>query len=308
MIYSYLRYPGSKRRVLDILIPKFPDGIKDFREPFFGSGSVTIGFLQSPKAKDCTKVVVGDLYTELWAFWVAVQKNPRRVKELVYYYMEQICPTKKIIMSTPKEESEAYTKLYEQSILEARTLWDWTQKVECEKMTLEERAARFAIVNRISFSAMGDSGSLSKDRFSEFNPVDIEKIDGLSELLARVEILNETFQVTMSNVTKDSFIFLDPPYARQEESGLYGKGGNTHKGFPHKELADLCKTLECPWLMTYDDSVIVRQLYQGCLLTPFSFQYTLAKKAAEDALAGEELLISNYYSDEDDADIDLSDI
>lgn len=307
MIYSYLRYPGSKRRVLDILIPKFPEGIKDWREPFFGSGSVTIGFLQSPKSKDCTKVIVGDLYTELWAFWKAVQDNPAKVKELVYHFMDTICPTKKILLSTSKDGSEAYNKLYEQSIEEAITLWDWTQKVECEKMTLEERAARFAIVNRISFSAMGDSGSLSKDRFSEFNPVDIEKIDGLSELLANVEIWNTSFEETMSNLTKDSFIFLDPPYARQEDSGLYGKGGDTHKGFPHRELADLCKTLECPWLMTYDDSVIVRQLYAGCNLVPFQFDYTMAQVPKEDALAGEELLISNYYNAEDE-EVDLDDI
>lgn len=298
MIYSYLRYPGSKRRVLDILIPKFPDGIKDWREPFFGSGSVTIGFLQSPKAKDCNKVIVGDLYTELWAFWSAVQKNPQRVKEVVYYVMANMCPTKTALASMMNDGSEAYKLLQEKAIEEAKALWDWTQKADCEKMSLEERAARFAIVNRISFSAMGDSGSLSKDRYSEFNPIDIEKIDGLSQLLANVEIWNEPFQKTMADTTAESFIFLDPPYARQEDSGLYGRGGSTHKGFPHRELADLCKTLNCPWLMTYDDSVIVRQLYQGCHLVPFQFDYTMAKTASEDALAGEELLISNYYSQE----------
>ena len=85
MIYSCLSYPGAKRKVINELLEIMPDGITDWREPFFGGGSVSIGFLQSHKAKDCKRFLVGDLYTELWAFWVAIQKDPKQVEQYVWY-------------------------------------------------------------------------------------------------------------------------------------------------------------------------------------------------------------------------------
>ena len=49
-------------------------------------------------------------------------------------------------------------------------------------------------------------------------------------------------------------------------------------------------------MMTYDDSIAIRKWYdkEGIYLEPFKLTYTMAGKTATDALAGEELLISNY--------------
>lgn len=98
--------------------------------------------------------------------------------------------------------------------------------------------------------------------------------------------------------------------------------GSTHHGFPHQHFADYTKALPYKWFVTYDDSVIVRQLFKGntyfgepCLFRPFTIPggYTMAGKTAEDALAGEELFIANYDIDnvnsigldDDDSDFDF---
>ena len=139
-----------------------------------------------------------------------------------------------------------------------------------------------------------------------FSPDKFSNVYYVSKLIQPLEIVNESFTETMKNVTDTSFIFLDPPYIAQEKSGLYGKKGNTHKGFPHQELADMCKELKCKWLMTIDDSIAARKLYGGCNIERFFIQYTMAGKRAEDALAGEELLISNYelYPEESFEELD----
>ena len=59
MIYSCIAYPGSKRKCIDDIMELVPDGVTDWREPFMGSLSVTLGFLQSDKSKDCKRFVVG---------------------------------------------------------------------------------------------------------------------------------------------------------------------------------------------------------------------------------------------------------
>jgi DNA adenine methylase len=294
MIYSCLSYPGAKRKVIGELLELFPDGIEDWREPFLGGGSVSIGFLQSEKAKDCKKFIVGDLYSEIWAFWVGIQRDPARVESHMKEYFYSFCPTHDTVAAMEPGD-EDYQALYDLAIEEGRKFWDWTQKDDTIKgMDLYQRAARFFLVNRVSFSSLSDSGSLSKNRFIQFNPRMFDRAYEVSKVIQRLEILNAPFQETMAGVTDKSFVFLDPPYIAQEGSSLYGKKGSTHKGFPHQELADLCKQLPCKWLMTLDDSIKARKLYDGCTIERFFIQYTMALKSAEDALAGEELLIGNY--------------
>ena len=41
-----LRYPGGKSRVAKDFIPRFPNDIGQFREPFLGGGSVALLFTQ----------------------------------------------------------------------------------------------------------------------------------------------------------------------------------------------------------------------------------------------------------------------
>lgn len=294
MIYSCLSYPGAKRKVIGELLELFPDGIEDWREPFLGGGSVSIGFLQSEKAKDCKKFIVGDLYSEIWAFWVGIQRDPARVESHMKEYFYSFCPTHDTVAAMEPGD-EDYQALYDLAIEEGRKFWDWTQKDDTIKgMDLYQRAARFFLVNRVSFSSLSDSGSLSKNRFIQFNPRMFDRAYEVSKVIQHLEILNAPFQETMAGVTDKSFVFLDPPYIAQEGSSLYGKKGSTHKGFPHQELADLCKQLPCKWLMTLDDSIKARKLYDGCTIERFFIQYTMALKSAEDALAGEELLIGNY--------------
>lgn len=302
-VKSILRYPGGKGRVLPKLLSCMPDGIEDWREPFFGGGSVTLGFLQSSKSKDCKKFVVGDLYPEVYSMWKAIQQCPNEVAQKVYEYMGTWCPTHEAIVDLERNSDE-YKAGFEQAIKEGKAFWDWASNVDCNTLSLAERAARFIIINRTSFSGMGDSGSMTNDQLMGFKSSDVERVYELSRLLQPVEILNASYEVTMSNVDKEkTFVFLDPPYYNQAKTPMYGKKGNMHKGFPHEAFAEFTKQLDCKWLITYDDSVMVRKMYYGCKITPFRFAYTMAGNTAEDALAGEEVLISNYYSESvDDAE------
>lgn len=303
MIYSGLSYPGSKRRVMDRLLPLFPDGIEDWREPFFGSGAVTFAFLQSNKSKDCKRLLVGDLATEIWAYHQGCKVAAPEASEIAKQWFTREVPTHSKLVAMDKLDPD-YEKVREQVIKEGLSLWEQMQKVDTTQLSIAQRCARTFLTNRISFSGMGDSGSMSKDQLCKFRLEHINKILDVQPLLEKVEIINAPFQETMANTDRDrSFVFLDPPYYAQEGSGLYGRNGDTHKGFPHKEFAEFTRSLNCKWLVTYDDSPFVRKMFRGCHVVPFQFDYTLAGNKSEDALAGEELLIANY-SIESDASYD----
>lgn len=154
-----LRYPGGKWKALPKILPLIPENIEDWREPFFGGGSVTLGYIQSHKFT-AKRLLVGDLSTEIWAFWEGIKLYSEEVARLVKEFFIEKAPTQlKVANMTGIEDN--YQEIYDKALSEGRELWKWLQEVDCEKMTLPERAARTFISNRISFSAMTDSGTLS---------------------------------------------------------------------------------------------------------------------------------------------------
>lgn len=338
MAQPVVSYPGAKWRFYPYMVDYFPLDMKVYLEPFFGGGSVGLSVADDPRFTQLERIVVGDLYTDMWAMWTGIKQDPAAVEEIATKWFLEKCPTHELMrasdisrvtmvdyigdnegkyLSDPnlsEEQRKIITErleIYNKGIAEADAFWKWSQSVDTSKMTIEERAARMLLVNKVSFSGMGDSGSLSKDQFCDFKLDKLKPIYDANRILKNFEILNVSFEDTMKEGLKhnanDVFCFLDPPYAKQESSGLYGKGGSTHHGFPHQHFADYTKALPYKWFVTYDDSVIVRKLFSGktyfdkdCLFRPFTIPggYTMAGKTAEDALAGEELFIANYDIDD----------
>mgnify|MGYP004497262827 CR=1 FL=1 len=334
MAEPVVSYPGAKWRFYPYMVDYFPTDMKTFVEPFFGGGSVSLSVADDNRFTKLERMIGGDLYTEMWAFWQGIKTNPDSVVEIATKMITEKCPHQQEVHNSGFhgetarkylaggefenfENSDMFTEadkknikdklaLYNLACDEGKTFWNWAETVDTTQMTLEERAARMILVNKISFSGMGDAGSISKDQFCDFRLDKLNAVYDASRLLQRIEILNVSFEDTMKFAEEspsDSFIFLDPPYAKQESSGLYGKGGSTHKGFPHEHFAEFTKGMHAKWFMTYDDSVIVRKLFQGktvlgdkVYMLPFKIPggYTMAGKTAEDALDGEELFLANY--------------
>lgn len=316
MAQPVISYPGAKWRFYPYMKEYFPRDMKTFIEPFFGGGSVSLSVADDPYFNKVERIIGGDLAPEVWAHWVGIRDNAPDVVDICYKWWKEKCPLhNQYLKDGIDENAENYEELYNALIEEGQNFWKWSQTVDCTTLSLPERAARLFLVNRISFSGMGDSGSMSKDQFMNFKLNRTERILMAQPLLQRMEILNVSFEDTMKYANddpKNTFIFLDPPYWKQEESGLYGKGGDTHKGFPHEEFCKHTRTMQCKWFMTYDDSVYVRRQFRGrddhgkkIHILPFVIPggYTMAGKTSEDALAGEELFIANYKLDQTDENL-----
>lgn len=343
MAKPIVSYPGAKWKFIkDGMLDYFPTDMKVFIEPFFGGGSVSLSVADDPRFTKLERMIGGDLYSEMWAFWTGIKTDPSAVEEIATKWFNESCPHQtevhnsgfhgdvarsymnggehenfedsEVLTEADKQRIRDNLKLYKIACGEGQKFWDWAESVDTSTMSIPERAARMLLVNKISFSGMGDAGSISKDQFCDFT---LDKISGIyetSKLLQRIEIYNVSFEETMkygNEKPEDSFIFLDPPYAAQESSGLYGKNGSTHHGFPHEHFAEFTKEMKCKWFMTYDDSVIVRKLFAGktaisdkVYMEPYKTKYTMAGQVAEDALAGEELFLANYdISNSSDEDI-----
>ena len=303
LIKSPLRYPGGKSRAIKFLFQFLPKNIDEFREPFFGGGSFSLYLAQNPQYKH-TKIYANDVNSELFCFWQSLQTRPN---ELIKGILEL-----KNAFSNGRD-------LY-RFILARR-------ESNVENVSQLTRAIDFFILNRITFSGVVDSGGYSQKAYEcRFTPSSVERLATAHKILGNIAFSNSDYveflgdNVGEKNANKNAkssenphnnnnktsenlhkktaqkniFLFLDPPYFSATKSKLYGKKGILHTHFDHQKLCENLKSTKHTFLLTYDSSDFIRELYKDFCLLEWDLQYGMNNVNSASAAMGKELLISNF--------------
>ena len=156
-------------------------------------------------------------------------------------------------------------------------------------------AVRFFVLNRITFSGTVDSGGYSQQAFERrFTDSSIVRLQKLAACLTSIQITIGDYEDLLSKEGDSVFIFLDPPYFSATKSKLYGVKGSLHTNFDHDRFAKNLQQCQHHWLLTYDDSPEIRQLFSFAKITEWTLQYGMNNYKQTVAIAGQELLIQNY--------------
>jgi len=264
MIKSPLRYPGGKSRAIKIIDPLIPD-FQEFREPFLGGGSV---FFHTKQKFPGRKYWVNDLYLELFRFWSESQTNLDKVVDQV--------------------------EKWKAEFLDGRQLHRFLVD-NIKTLSPTETGAAFFVLNRVTFSGTSESGGFSNQAFlKRFTPSSIDRLKKIDVVLKDSKITNLDFQEVVDAAGKDVFIFLDPPYYSASKSALYGKNGNMHKGFDHERLAEVMKKTNHKWLITYDNSDYIRELFSFANIFTWELTYGMRNVNKDSEQKEKEIFISNY--------------
>ena len=264
-IKSPLRYPGGKSRAVRQIMRYAPDTITELREPFVGGGSVFIFFKQKFPHLN---IWINDLNADLIAFWkTAQQNNAALVAEITHI---------------------------KKSRADGRALFYELRNATVDSLSEFERAVRFFVLNRISFSGTVDAGGYSQRAFEKrFTWSSIERVAKVEPLLANVTITQLDYSALLGG--ENAFIFLDPPYLEATKSRLYGKGGKLHTSFDHTRFAEAMKKCTAhQWLITYDDSPVIRRNFSFAHIYTWELQYGMNNYMQGSAAKGKELFITNY--------------
>ena len=263
-----LRYPGGKSRAITKISEFFPDLSKydQFREPFVGGGSVA---LWVTKTYPDLLIWVNDLYEPLYNFWVQLQTNGSEMQE---------------ILSTIKKENPDPDK--------AKELF-----IECKNQVSTgddlDRAVAFYIINKCSFSGLGENSSFSAQASdSNFSMNGIEKLSGYQELIKYWKITNLSYEHMLDG--KGSFIYLDPPY--EIGSNLYGKKGGMHKYFHHTRFSEACCNSNHNMLVSYNSSNLNKRRFADWNAAEYDHTYTMRSTGdyIKEQKKRKELVLTNY--------------
>ena len=264
-----LRYPGGKSRATKFLTPKFPQDIKDYREPFIGGGSVAIEFT---KLNPDASVWVNDLYNPLYNFWCILRDEPQELYEVIKGYKEDY--------GTPELARQLFNEM----------------KIQLNHEETEDfyRAVAFYIVNKCSFSGLTESSSFSQQAsVSNFSMNGIEKIPEYGKMIKDWKITNYGYDSLLTD-DKAVFTYLDPPYDIKDN--LYGRKGSMHKGFDHDKFAADCSDCSLDQLISYNSDQLVKDRFKDWSAAEFDLTYTMRSvgEYMREQKKRKELLLFNY--------------
>ena len=264
-----LRYPGGKSRAVPKLCQWLPENITEYREPFFGGGSMAI---EMTKRYPDLPIWVNDLYKPLYNFWLVLRDDGD-------YLYDQLIQLKQ---RHPDQGS-------------ARQLFlDAKEKVNELDIGYKDKAVAFYIINKCSFSGLTESSSFSKQASdSNFSIRGIENLKYYSKLIKNWKITSLDYSELQSDES-DVFIYADPPY--NVKDNLYGYKGEMHKGFDHALFADIMDAHLCNVMISYNNHPDIIHRFEEWYQYDFAHTYTMRSTGTYmiDQTKRRELICLNY--------------
>jgi DNA adenine methylase len=155
------------------------------------------------------------------------------------------------------------------------------------------RAARFYWLSGMAFSGKDVGNMKASFRYSivkhthKITSRYETRIMEIHHRLRTTYIFNEDFRVFISRIDRPrTFFYCDPPY--YGVSSYYAFGFERHD---HEELAELLRNIKGKFLLSYDDTPEVREMYSWANIEEVETSYSMEKLRNRKT---RELLISNY--------------
>lgn len=264
VIDSPLRYPGGKTQlspfVLDLARTNDLHG-GVYAEPFAGGAGIAWKLLLNG---DMTEVWLNDIDPALFAFWDTVIHRPDPL-------CERILRTKITIKEWHRQRSILGDPQSNSLDLAFATLF-------------LNRTNRSGILKGGVIGGKEQLGTYKLDcRFNK---------DGLIHKIQRIHVYREVIKITRLDAEKcirkwakelprRALVNIDPPYYTQGRD-LYL---SFYKPDDHGRLAKLVRSLQIPWMLTYDDAPQIEELYAGLPIYRKSLvYYAQVKRRASELL------------------------
>ena len=254
--HSPLRYPGGKSKISRYIqevidINKLNDGI--YIEPFADGVGLALNLLYN---EYFSKVILNDLSKPIYSFWYSVINHT-----------EEFC---NLIRNTPVNMKE------------------WEKQKEIQNKNNRDNILQLGFstffLNRTNRSGILNAGAIGGFKQSgqwkinaRYNKEElIKRIRLIYQYANRIEIYNleamDFINKISKNISDISLFFIDPPY--------YDKGkylyDNYYKNEDHKKLYGIISRLNNNWIVTYDDSEEISNMYKNYRQKKYSLNYTAA--------------------------------
>lgn len=251
-----INWVGGKRLLRKTIASLVPENIQTYIEPFGGGGWVLFF-----KDKWADVEIYNDLDGRLVNLFRIVKYHPNALKEELSY------------------------------LLGSREMF--MQFLNSKPITDVQKAAQFFFLITRSFGGKGSTfGCVKKSAGGACKSLanTMIKIDAIHGRLDKVLIEHRDFEKLISQYDYEgAFFYCDPPYS----TGCGYEVAST-EDFAHERLQDVLKNIKGKFLLSYDDSLKIRELYKDFEMVEVQRQKGINNRQGITNNVYKELLIANY--------------
>lgn len=265
MNMTMLRYPGGKSRLLKQIVPRIEAQLGDlnYAEVMVGGGSIAlkIGSLYPER-----QIILNDADADVANFWAVVsgQYGADAFEALV----ERVEATR-----GPTDDN-------------VNGFDYWKQVKASRPVMVEDKAFRFVFLNKTTFGGQIDAspvggldqegwqGANGRKVYCQYN-VDniIKEMHKCRQILTgRTTVTNLDVMAVLQDLPDDYLAYIDPPYFPGKANKLY------RFEMPKDKHAELAAFLEQwsgrPWVLSYDEHLEVRRLYEWAAIEVIEANYS----------------------------------
>ncbi len=253
-LFTPLRYPGGKGKLAPFLKQVFRhnnlcDGI--YVEPYAGGAAVALTLLLQGYAWE---VVINDIDPLVYSFWWSVLNDTESLSRKIY--------DTPVTMQVWREQKFVHACSEQHSITDVGFATFFLN-----------RTNRSGILQAGVIGGKNQDGPFKLD--ARFNKRDmIERIDLIARYKGRIKLFNkdalELITEIAPSLPQKCLLYFDPPY--------FNKGKFLYKNYytraDHARMAVLIRSLQSPWIVTYDNVPEIQDLYTGEEQAAFDISYS----------------------------------
>lgn len=258
-----LRWAGSKRKLVPVLLEVAPSNYQRYIEPFAGSACFLFA-LRPPQA------VLNDINPHLIEMYEVLRRHPRRLARGVHALPATKC------------------EYYRQRSLGTVELGDL------------QRAIRFVYLNRFCFNGVyrtNRQGHFNVPRGERTGGVPHEsKFYRCAVAIRGADLRAIDFEACLHDVQKDDFVYLDPPYSTSDRARYGEYGYASFQPVDMSRLVDVLKQIDAAgarFLLSYAGDPEVEKALGKWNLKAIDVRRHVAGFAGHRTKV-RELLVSNY--------------
>ncbi|SBT65135.1 DNA adenine methylase [Micromonospora sediminicola] len=250
---SPLRYPGGKAALAGLfkeLIGRLGADSARYVEPYAGGAGAGIALLKRDVVQE---LVINDIDPAVYCFWIAVTSKP-------HDFAAKICDTP-LNVEEWRKQKQIYRDADETDPLSLGFAFFYLN-----------RTNRSGILHAGPIGGVHQNGNYKID--ARFNRDQLaERVAIIGGLASRITVFGRDGMSIVKEFVEDgsTFIYVDPPYVEM--------GGSLYlNAFTHRDHSDLAQVLngnpDGNWVVTYDPSDLVRQLYKDCHVREYQLSYS----------------------------------
>jgi DNA adenine methylase len=266
MTKPFLKWVGGKTQIIEQVVELFPSEINNYYEPFIGGGSVLLAILNQikiGKIKLTGKIYASDINQNLIYLYENIQTNPEEVINETLKLVEQY-------NSISGSEVNRKPTTIEDAISSKESYYYWirTQFNSQSDKSKITNSAMMLFLNKTCFRGLyreGPNGfNVPYGNYTNPTIIDREHILEVSELIKDVIFNIESFTESLLKPIKGDFIYMDPPYAPENDKSFVSYNSEGFNQSNIENLFKLCNNLTprfVKFLMSNSDVKIVNEAF-----------------------------------------------